>query len=82
MQGSIGKQTVDVSWAGPIVDDDDDSSDDNDNASENGDINSIGRAIEQVSVNDEPVSDHVELVNFDDADDNDDVPRQGRELSH
>ena len=71
MQGSIGKQTVKVSWAGPTIGDDGESSDDDDNASENGDINFIDSAAEQVSVNDKPVSDHAELVNFDGDDDND-----------
>ena len=72
LQGSIGKQTVNVSWAGPTIDDDGESSDDDNNASENGDINFIDSAAEQVSVNDKPVSDHAELVNFDGDDDNDD----------
>ena len=73
LQGSTGKQTVNVSWAGPTIDVDVESSDDDDNTSENGDINFIDNAAEQVSVNDTPVSDHAELVNFDGDDDNVDV---------
>ena len=61
-----------VSWAGPAIADDGASSDDNDDAEENGDVNSRYRDLEPVSVNDEPINDHVELVNFDDTDVDDD----------
>lgn len=70
LQGSIGKQTVKVSWAGPTVADDGESSDDDESVTENGDVSSIHNAAEQVSVNDEPDSD---LVNYDDADGDDEV---------
>ena len=71
MQGSIGRQTVKVSCAGPIVADDGESSDDDENVTENGDVDFMHSAAEQVSVDDEPVSNHAE---FDDVDDNEVEP--------
>lgn len=59
-----------MSWAGPTVADDGESSDDDESVTENGDVSSIHNAAERVSVNDEPDSD---LVNFDDADGDDEV---------